>query len=153
MSQLIRCNHCGAPMTPHADGRKYACAHCGSEEQVAIDSAQIAAGMKLDLADVESFVFGLARSLQIALPDRTRVLHENQRIVLLELNLDPHLFVTRREHQGGFTAQYKKLVRGVALKTKTLALDAWVQQLTTMMAQHANENAKLAQVLAQLRKD
>jgi hypothetical protein len=149
MSQMIRCNHCGAPMTPHADGRIYACAHCGSQEQVAIDSAQIAAGMKLDLADVEGFVFGLARSLQIALPDRTRVLHEGQRIVLLEL--DPHLFVTRREPQGGFTAQYKKLVRGVALKTKTLALDAWVQQLTKQMAEHANQNAKLAQVLAQLK--
>ncbi|HVV81764.1 MAG TPA: hypothetical protein VHE35_01750 [Kofleriaceae bacterium] len=151
MSQLVHCNHCGAPMQPHADGRIFACEFCGSKEQVAIDAAQIAAGMKLDTGDIEGFVFGLARSLQLAMPDRTRVVHAERRIVLLELNLDPHLYLTRREPHGGFTAQYKKLVRGVALRTKTLALDVWVRDLTQAMAEHANQNAKLAQVLAQLR--
>lgn len=151
MSTQIRCEECGAPMRPHADGRRYVCEHCAAERQVAIDTDQLAAGLRLDLSNVEAFVTGLAASMLRALPDRTRVLHEGAQIILLELNLDPHMYVTRREPQGHFTAQYKKLVRGVALKTKVLALDEWVRQLTGAIAEHANSNAHLATVLAQLR--
>jgi hypothetical protein len=151
MTKQIRCEECGAPMRPHADGRRYVCEHCSAERQVAIDTEQLAEGLRLDLSNVEAFVAGLAASMLKALPDRTRILHEGARIVLLELNLDPHMYVTKREPQGHFTASYKKLVRGVALKTKVLPLDQWVQQLTVAIADHANDNAHLAQVLAQLR--
>ena len=147
----IRCEVCGAAMKPHADGRRYFCEHCQAERQVGIDSEQLAEGLKLDLANVDAFVVGLAASMLRALPDRTRVLHEGTRIVLLELNLDPHMYVTKRESAGHFVAQYKKLVRGVALKTKVLPLDQWVKQLTDAIAAHANQSAELAIVLAQLR--
>ncbi len=151
MTKQIRCEECGAPLRPHADGRRYVCEHCAAERQVAIDSEQLSEGLRLDLSNVEAFVVGLATSMLRALPDRTRVLHEGPQIILLELNLDPHMYVTKREPQGHFTAQYKKLVRGVALKTKVLPLDEWVRQLTGAIAEHANANAHLATVLAQLR--
>ncbi len=151
MSDLVRCNNCGAPMTPKQDGRIFRCPFCDAELQVAIDAAQLARGMKLDVSNVEHFVISLASQLRHALPDRTRVHHEGPTIILLEVNLDPHLFLTRRESHGGFTAQYKKLVRGVALKTKTLALDQWATELSTAIAAHANDNARLANVLAQLK--
>jgi len=151
MTKQIRCEECGAPMRPHADGRRYVCEHCAAERQVAIDTDQLAEGLRLDLSNVDAFVTGLATSMLRALPDRTRVLHEGTQIILLEMNLDPHMYVTKREPQGHFTAQYKKLVRGVALKTKVLALDEWVRQLTGAIAEHANANAQLATVLAQLR--
>lgn len=150
MTKQIRCEECGAPMAPHTDGRRYVCPHCSAEKQVAIDSEQLAAGLRLDLSDVEAFFAGLAKSLLHAFPDRTRVLHEGTRIILVEVNLDPHLYLSKRE-QGGFVGHYKKLVRGVALKTKTLPLDQWVEQLTKAIADHANQNARVAQVLAQLR--
>ncbi len=151
MTTQIRCDECGATMKPHPDGRRYTCEHCSAEKQVAIDSEQLAAGLRLDLSNVEAFIAGLARSLLEALPDRTRVLHEGTQIILVEINLDPHLYVSKRELRGGFVAQYKKLVRGVALRTKTLPLDQWVQRLTEAMAEHANTNARVASVLAQLR--
>ena len=151
MTKQIRCDECGAPMAPHVDGRRYACAHCGAEKQVAIDTEQLAEGMRLDLSNVESFIVGLARSLIDAFPNKTRVLHEGSQLILLELNLDPHMYVAKREPAGHYSAQYKKLVRGVALKTKVLAVDEWVKQLTQSIADHANQTAQVAQVLAQLR--
>ena len=151
MTKQIRCEECGAPMQPHADGRRYACGHCGAEKQVAIDTEQLAEGMRLDLSNVEAFVAGLASSLLHAFPGNTRVLHEGSQLILLELNLDPHMYVAKRELAGHYTAQYKKLVRGVALKTKVLPVDEWVKQLTQSIADHANQTAQVAQVLAQLR--
>ena len=151
MIHQISCENCGAPMRPHADGRRYTCDHCASERQVAIDSEQLAVGLAMDLSNIEAFIGGLAASMLKAMPGRTRVLHEGTRIVLVELNLDPHLYVTRREPAGHFTAQYKKLVRGVALKTKILPLPQWVEELTKALANHANENAHVAQMLTVLR--
>lgn len=150
-SHQIRCETCGAPMRPDADGRVYVCDHCTSERQVAIDSEQIARGLRLDLTNVEGFLIELARSLLSAFPAQTRVLHEGSSLALLELTLDPHMYVARRDSSGGYSAQYKKLVRGVALKTRVLTVDVWVQQLTQAIADHANQNAHVAQVLAQLR--
>jgi hypothetical protein len=147
----IRCDECGAPMQPASDGRRYACGHCGAERQVGIDSEQLAEGLRLDLANVEAFLRDLSRSLLTAFPGKTRVLHEGSSLILLELNLDPHMYVAKREPGGDYTAQYKKLVRGVALKTKVLTVDVWVQQLTQSIADHANQTAQVAQVLAQLR--
>jgi hypothetical protein len=151
MIKVVNCDTCGAPMKPMGgDVRRYYCEHCESEKQVAISEDQLAAGLRLDLTNVTAFVHGLAQQLQLAYPDRTRVLHEGGSIVLLELNIDPHMFIARREIQGGYTAQYKKLVRGVALKTKTLHLPDWVKQLIKSMAEHANQNMHVAAVIASL---
>ena len=151
MTGSIRCENCGASMKPHADGRRYWCDFCQAERQVGIDSEQLAVGLALDLSNIEAFIVGLAASMLKALPGRTRVIHEGQRIVLVELNLDPHLYVTRREPAGHFTASYKKLVRGVALKTKVMQLPQWVEGLTKSLADHANENAQVAQMLVALK--
>lgn len=151
MTKQIRCEECGAPMQPHTDARRYVCSHCGAERQVAIDSEQVAEGLRLDLSNVDAFLRDLASSLLHAFPGQTRVLHDGSALILLELNLDPHMYVAKREPAGNYSAQYKKLVRGVALKTKVLTVDVWVQQLTQSIADHANQNAHVAQVLAQLR--
>ena len=151
MTGQIRCENCGAPMKPHADGRKYWCDFCQAERQVAIDSEQLAIGLELDLSNIEAFITGLAASMLKAMPGNTRILHEGTRIVVVEINLDPHLYVTRREPAGHFTAQYKKLVRGVALKTKVMQLPQWVEALTQSLADHANQNAHVAQMLVALK--
>jgi hypothetical protein len=117
---------------------------------VAIDEEQLGAGLRLDLSNVEAFMHGLAQQLRVALPDRTRILHEGTQVILIELNIDPHMFIAKRELQGGYVAQYKKLVRGVALKTKTLQLPDWVKQLVKSMAEHSNQNMHVAAVIASL---
>jgi hypothetical protein len=150
MSHQIRCDSCGAPMTPTADGRLHACDYCGAKIQAAIDGAQVAAGFKLDLANVEAFLNELSRSLHGGLGERTKLHVEGTRIMLFEINLEPDLFLVKRESHG-VVAQHKKLVRGIALKTNTHPLDRWVQMLADALAAHANENARVAQVLATLR--
>jgi hypothetical protein len=150
MSAHIRCTNCGALTKPSPDARIQACEYCGTEFRVGIDSQQLAEGLRLDLSDVESFLYRLAHSLHHGFTGRSRLEVVGQRLELFELNLDPELFVARREPQG-LVAQHRKMVRGIALKTATLPVDRWVEMLTRSLAAHANENARVAQVLAQLR--
>jgi hypothetical protein len=150
MTTLIRCPNCGAAMKPAADARVHACEYCGAQTQLAIDGEQLAAGLRLDLANIDEFMYRLAHSLHHGFSGRTRFESTGERLELFELNLDVELFVARREPQG-IIAQHKKLVRGIALKTAVLPYDRWVQLLTKSLAAHANENARVAQVLAQLK--
>jgi len=150
MKDQHRCTNCGATMTPRADGRTHGCDFCGAQQQVAIDSQQIAAGLRLDLENAEVFLFRLSHELHLSFSHCSRLEKQGDQLHLFELNLDPDLFVARREPHG-MVAQHRKMVRGIALKTSTLPLDRWVAALARALAGHANENARVAQVLAQLR--
>jgi hypothetical protein len=151
MIKVVTCDSCGATMRPTADGRVFYCDFCKSQKQVAIDEEQLAAGLRLDMSNVHQFLHDLSEALHHAFPEKLKVHRSGPHIEVLELNLDPHLFVTKREHTGEYTSHYKKLVRGVALKTKVLTLDVWVKDLTKSMAEHANNNARVASVLARLK--
>jgi hypothetical protein len=150
MSEQIRCTSCGAGMKPRTDGRVHACEYCGAEVQAAIDADQLAVGLKLDLNDVEAFVTGLANALHGSVGGRTKLSLDGARVVSFELDLSPDLFLVKREAHG-IVAQHKKMSRGIALKTASPPLDQWVKLLTKALAAHANENARVAQVLASLR--
>ncbi len=151
MTKVVQCDSCGAAMLPNADPRIYDCQFCKSRKQVAIDEHQLAAGLHLDANNVHKFLHDLSEALHHALPDKTKVHRAGHHIEHLELNLDPHMYTAKREHTGQYTASYKKLVRGVALKTKVLALDVWVKEVTKSIAEHANDNARVASVLARLK--
>jgi hypothetical protein len=149
VSAQTKCLNCGAMMVPRSDGRIFTCPYCSAEAQVAIESGQIAAGLKLDLANADQFLQELAMALHGHFGERTKLKLEGTQVQHFEVNLDPHLFVAKRETHGIVT-QYKKLVRGIALKTTHHPLDRWVQLLTEALASHANENARVAQVLSHL---
>ena len=148
--QHIPCTNCGAPMVPEPDGRTYACRYCHTRIQVAVEAHQIAAGLRLDLANADNFLVQLATLLRENLEESTKISAEGGRVLLIELNLDPHLFVARREVHGVVT-QYKKLVRGIALKTVTHPVDRWVELLSKALADHSNTNARAATALSRLR--
>jgi hypothetical protein len=150
MTAPIRCPSCGAMMKPAADARIHACEYCGAQTQVAIDGEQLAAGLRLDLQNIEEFMYRLAHSLHHGFTGRTKFESMGEKLELFELNLDIDMFVAKREPHG-IIAQHKKMVRGIALKTATLPFDRWVELLTRALAVHANENARVAQVLAQLK--
>ncbi len=150
MSHQVQCSSCGAVMTPLPDGRTYACAFCRAETQVAIDGRQIAAGMALDLQNADAFLARLAHVLGTAFAARTKVQHHGGQIILLEIDLDPDLFIAKRE-RAGVLAQHKKIVRGIALKTVKHPLGRCVEMLTAALATHANTSAHADQVLRQLR--
>ncbi|MEO8550079.1 MAG: hypothetical protein ABI678_08895, partial [Kofleriaceae bacterium] len=112
-----RCTNCGAPLTQAGpDVRKGVCQHCGYELVVGIDSAQIAAGMKLDMANADAFMTQLAKSLGHAFGPRTKVHWDRGQIVEVELDLGKEMFVAVLDVDQ-VDGQIKKMVRGVALKT------------------------------------
>jgi hypothetical protein len=145
----VNCHNCGAPMQPGADGRLYKCGFCGTQAQVAVAADQIAAGMALDLSNIENFLAHLARGLMTAVPQQVKIESSGAHVHGIEVNLEPDAFVLKREG-GHVVSQYKKLVRGIALKTKDLPLDQWVQMLSESLARHANVNAQAGALAAQL---
>lgn len=150
MTQSVKCTECGAPLRLERVGGQQVCAYCGASQQVEIDSDALAAGLNLDLTNVEVFMHGLAHSLHGHFGDRTKLVAQGGKIELFEINLDPDMFIAKRE-RGSVVAQYKKLVRGVALRTATHPLDRWVELLAKSLAAYANENARVAAVLSRLR--
>lgn len=150
--QPVACKNCGAMMTPQPDGRTYACAYCKTQLQVAIEGQQIAAGMRLDLSNVDAFLGQLAHTLSSGFAESARIHAEGHFVHSIEVNLDPDVFLVHREGPRVVT-RHKKVVRGIALRTETLAMDRWVQLLTEALARHANTNARAAWVLARLNGD
>jgi hypothetical protein len=149
MSQPVPCTNCGAMMVPQWDGRVHACPFCRTQVQVAISGDQLAAGMALDLANVDAFLGRLAQTLWQGFSEHTRIDAQGPMVMGIEVHLEPDVFMVRREGQHA-VAQHRKVVRGIALKTATLPLDRWVELLMDALAQHANQNARAAWVLGQL---
>jgi hypothetical protein len=116
---------------------------------VAASGEQIAAGMHLDLNNIESFMSQLANTLYKGDAESTRIGANGNWVHTIEVTLDPDGFMVTRQGSG-VVATYKKLVRGVALKNTVMPLDQWVKKLCDALARQAASNAKAAWVLAQL---
>jgi hypothetical protein len=149
MADLVRCENCGATMAPQWDGRVYACMYCRAQIQVAVGADQIAAGMALDLTNVDAFLSRLAQTLQQGFSEHTRIEASGAHVVAIEIDLEPDVFSIRREGRRAI-AHHKKVVRGIALRTATPPLDRWVDLLMQALAEHANTNARAAWVLGQI---
>lgn len=136
-------------MVPDADGRTYHCPYCKAHQQVAIGADQIAAGLAADLVTIDRFLFRLAQTLSQGFAEQSRIVAQGNVVHQIEVHFETEHFVVLREGQHA-VAQHKKVVRGIALKTKPLPLDQWFQKLTDSLATHANTNARAAWVLGQL---
>ncbi len=67
-------------MVPQADGRTYACNYCRTQVQVAIAGHQIAAGMHLDLSNVDAFLGKLAQTLHAGFAENVRIQADQQHV-------------------------------------------------------------------------
>jgi hypothetical protein len=136
-------------MSPEGDGRTYACRFCGTKVVVAVDGEQIASGMRLDLSNIDAFLGQLANTLHAGYAECTRIQAQGPVVHAIEVTIDPEGFSVRREGSG-VVALHKKVVRGIALKSKPVPLDEWVTLLTSALARQAGSNARAAWVLARL---
>lgn len=136
-------------MTPQADARTYVCGFCHTRVVVAVEGHQLAAGMRLDLSNIDSFLGQLANTLHAGYGESTRITAQGSWVQAIEVTVEPDGFVVRREGSG-VVAQHKKIVRGIALKNTTLPLDQWVDLLTKALARQAGSNARAAWVLARI---
>ena len=137
-------------MHPQGDGRTYVCDYCKTQVLVAVEGHQIAAGMHLDLSNIEGFLGQLANTLHAGYGECTRITAQGTYVHAIEVTVEPDGFLVHREG-AGVVAQHKKMVRGVALKTSPHPVDVWVGLLHKAIATHVNTNAKAAAALAQLR--
>jgi hypothetical protein len=145
----VPCANCGAMMAPLGDGRTYGCSYCHTQVVVAIDGQQIAAGMRLDLANADAFLAQLANTLSVGFSESTRIQANGRQVLAIEVTVDPDVFLAHRE-QHGVVTQHKRVVRGIALRTTAVPIDRWVELLTEALARHANTNARAAWVLGRL---
>jgi len=136
-------------MVPQWDGRVHACPYCRTQIQVAIGADQIAAGMQMDFANVDGFLARLAWTLKQGFFEHARIQASGNWITSIEVWLEPDQFIVRREGREAI-AEHKKIVRGVALRTKRLPLDQWHAMLCDALARFANDNARAAWVLKQI---
>jgi hypothetical protein len=137
-------------MDPTADGRMYQCAYCRAQMLVAVDSGQISRGLALDISQTEVFLDRIAAAMTSIIPEHIRVEQQGYSVMAIEIDLGKDVFVARKEGRS-VAAQHRKVVRKVALKTTPMALDEWMNRLTEALANHANENARVAQAVSRLR--
>jgi hypothetical protein len=145
----VPCTNCGAMMKPLADARTYACDYCRTQVLVAVEGHQIAAGMRLDLQNIDNFLGQLANTLHAGYAECTRIQAQGPYVLSIDVTIEPDAFAIRREGSG-VVAQHKRMVRGIALKTTTFPLDKWVDMLTKSLARQASSNTRAAWVLARL---
>jgi hypothetical protein len=110
----------------------------------------LAAALRADTADLKAFVEILARKLTDSFPSRVTVQRKGLPGTTRPVR---SLAVTFAENQfeldndkGQVATRRRRMVRGVALNTEELRLDAWIDQLSAALVEEAghSENDRLA---------
>ena len=115
----------------------------------------VAASLRADAVDIKSFVEALAMKLSESFPGHVRVerrgglLRGAKRVrrIVVELGDDRYEI----DHEDGVTVcSRSKMVRGIALNTDRLELDAWIELLSRSLVAQAETTEHGRSALAQL---
>jgi hypothetical protein len=115
----------------------------------------LAASLRADAGDLDAFVEALATKLVAALPDQVEVerrgglLGANKRVRRIEVTLGDQRYEAEPE-RGRVTCRRRSVVRGIALKTQELDLDAWIAALSQDLIEEADRSERGRQALARL---
>lgn len=154
MTDFDKCGNCGAPVQLAADGRTIRCDYCGAGQAQAIDPGLLAASLRAEGGSVERLFESLAEKLASELPELARVERRGgffsaKRIEAVEVALTDRLFTLRREG-GRVVASRGEMVRGIVVKTETLAVDAWLDALCAALSAHAGSSARTLDALRRI---
>ena len=122
----------------------------------AADFDLIAAALRADAQDARTFLRVLAGKLQAALPGAVEVrrgggLFARERpVVDLAVTLGDWQFRLTAGPDGVPAATRAHTVRGIALKSEAMALEAWVAALLEQLQAHARGGAAAAESLRRL---
>jgi hypothetical protein len=116
-----------------------------------------AAGLRMDSADMATYVEVLARKLEVALPAQTTVERRGTKLFGRGEKVVESIAVALGDHRYMLTvrghnvaAQRAKTVRDITIKTEPLELDAWVQALGDELSARAAESAEARAALERL---
>jgi hypothetical protein len=115
----------------------------------------VAASLRADAADLDAFVEALAVRLEGALPGQVEVerkgglLGANKRVRRIEVTLGDQRFEAEVD-RGRVTWRRRSVVRGIALKTQELDLDAWIDALSRDLVEEGERSERGRQALSRL---
>jgi hypothetical protein len=115
----------------------------------------VAASLRADAADLDAFVEALAVRLEGALPGQVEVERKggliggNKRVRRIEVSLGDQRYEADVD-RGRVTCRRRSVVRGIALKTQELDLDAWIDALSRDLVDESERSERGRQALARL---
>ena len=115
----------------------------------------VAASLRADAGDLDAFVEALAVKLEGALPGQVVVERRGglfgggKRVRRIEVTLGDQRYEAEPD-SGRVTCRRRSVVRGIALKTQELDLDAWIASLSRDLVEEADRTERGRQALARL---
>ena len=115
----------------------------------------LAASLRAETRDLETFVEALATKLEGAFPERVRVerkggrLGGRRRVERLAVDLDEHRFELEKE-RAEVSCRRRNVVRGIVLKNEPMSLEQWIDALSAALADTAGETERGRQALQRL---
>ncbi len=116
----------------------------------------LAASMRYDASDIESFVSSVAARMGSLFPMNTEVrfkrksLRSKEKIVeAITVTFEDDLFGLDRR-SGRLVAKYSQRVRGIVLKSMELSISEWIEKLASTAAFEAERAGKDRAALAKL---
>jgi hypothetical protein len=107
----------------------------------------LAASLRADAGDVEAFVEALATKLEVSFPDRVEVERKGGRlggrkhVARMTVTLADRSFELEHDH-ADVTCLRRNVVRGIVLKSETLTLDEWIEELSRTLTQVAGDTER-----------
>ncbi len=154
MPHFEHCPNCGAHLTAGPDGRTVDCAYCGASDTRKVDPGRLAAALRADASSATALFERVAERLERELPDMVSIerkggLFSASRIQQLELTLGGHVFRLRRDGSR-VVAERSEVVRGIVLKSESVAMDAWLTALAEALSAHAGTSAQALDALRRI---
>jgi len=105
----------------------------------------LAASLRADARDLDTFLEALATKLSAAFPDSTRVERKgfrgSGRVRAIDVELGEHRYHLERESSGPSCSR-ARTVRGIVLKNDELGLDAWIDALAQDVSETAEQSER-----------
>src|SRR5215813_11053606 len=108
----------------------------------------LAASLRADETDLRAFLEALATKLEGALPAQSRVVRARDglfksttHVERISVDLGGFHYLLAVAKRGGVEATRAKVVGGVAIKSESLGLDAWIDALARDLAAYARSSA------------
>jgi hypothetical protein len=105
----------------------------------------LAASLRADARDLDTFLEALATKLSAAFPDSTKVERKgfrgSGRVRAIDVELGEHRYRLEREPSGPSCSR-ARTVRGIVLKNDELGLDAWIDALAQDVSETAEQSER-----------
>jgi hypothetical protein len=107
-----------------------------------------AASLRSDYTDAKAFLEALAVKLEGSLPQHTFVTRQSSifsrdhPVKEIAVSLGDYQYRIGKQRQGPLLAQRAKVVRGIVLKTEPIAVEQWIEELASGLAQVAASSAQ-----------